>query len=328
MHFDAQFIKGGKKMLKRLFSLQLFGEGGDGGAAGAGATAGDNSGVEVPSSIPERARETYKRAMQKTRPQSDQPKPEAQTEPEPTKEEEKPAHIPYSELIKSEEYKAEHQEWANKAIGERLKKYKGIEETAARQGQLLGLIATKYGLDETAPDFLEKLEQSIGDDDSYYEKYAVEHDCSPTEARKIVTLERKLAQNEQAQRQAAQEEQRRRDVEVLRRNSERTKQIFPGFDLQTEMQNPQFAKICAATNGDTTAAYRAIHWQDIVPATVQRAQEQAVQQTANAIKANASRPVENGLNAGTPSVTKDIDFRGMSLAELRAYADEQRRKMK
>ena len=52
---------------------------------------------------------------------------------------------------------------------------------------------------------------------------------------------------------------------------------------------------------------------------------QAQEQTARAVASNKSRPIENGLSSTAPSVVEQ-SFKGMSLAEIRAYADEQRRK--
>ena len=91
------------------------------------------------------------------------------------------------------------------------------------------------------------------------------------------------------------------------------------------MQNENFRRLCAVNNGDTTAAYMACHWNEILPATVQMASKQVQTQTAQAIASNKSRPVENGLSSTAPSVV-ETNFKSMSLAELRAYADEQRRK--
>ena len=54
---------------KLLLNLQLFADGGDGGAAGEGAVSGETStGAEVPAVIPERAKERYKKAVEKHAP--------------------------------------------------------------------------------------------------------------------------------------------------------------------------------------------------------------------------------------------------------------------
>jgi hypothetical protein len=213
----------------------------------------------------------------------------------------------------------------DKAIGDRLKKYKGMEENLGKQKALLDTVAQKYGVNPESENFLQELGEKIEADDSYYENYAMEHDISAEEARRIVTMERKVAQIEAREAEARKQEQMRQQIMTLRQNAEKTKAQFPGFDLDLEMQDERFRRLCATNNGDTTAAYMACHWNEILPATVQMASRQIQAQTANAVASNKARPIENGISSNAPSVVQD-DFKNMSLADLRKYADEQRRK--
>ena len=121
------------------------------------------------------------------------------------------------------------------------------------------------------------------------------------------------------------QEQMRQQILTLRQNAEKTKAQFPQFDLDAEMQNEKFRRLCAVNNGDTTAAYMACHWNEILPATVQMASQRVKEQTAQAVAANKARPSENGLSSSASSVVTQ-NFKGMSLSDIRAYADEQRRK--
>lgn len=314
-------------MLERLLrlNLQLFGEGGGDGGDGSSASAsgeglGVNSGEnEVPASIPEKAKKYYKKAMEKSTPM----KPSEVTQP--TNETQATEKISYADLIKSDDYREEHKAYMDKTIGDRLKKYKGLEESYGKAKATLDIVANKYGVNPDDENFLEVLNQKIEADDSYYENYAMEHDISTEEARKIVTMERKVAQIEAQKQEAEKQEQMRQQIMLLRQNAEKTKARFPDFDLDTEMQNEKFRRLCAVNNGDTTSAYMACHWNEIIPAQVQLASRQAQIQTAQAVASNKARPIENGLSSSAPSVVKQ-DFKGMSLSELRAYADEQRRK--
>ena len=112
---------------------------------------------------------------------------------------------------------------------------------------------------------------------------------------------------------------------LLRQNAEKTKAQFPGFDLDTEMQNEKFRRLCAVNNGDTTAAYMACHWNDILPATVQMASQRIQAQTANAVASNMARPVENGMSSTAPSVV-ETDYSKMNLQQIKKQAEEWRRK--
>ena len=313
-------------MLEKLLkiNLQLFAEGGDGGEGVAPSDTGegmvDITGEEVPAHIPERAKKYYQKAMEKQRP-NQKPTEESQTTTE-TKATEK---LSYADLIKSDDYKDEHKAYMDKTIGDRLKKYKGIEEDLGKHKAILDVVASKYGVDPNDENFLEVLNQKIEADDSYYENYAMEHDISTEEARKIVTMERKVQQIEAEKAEQARQEQMRQQIMTLRQNAEKTKAQFPQFDLDAEMQNEKFRRLCAVNNGDTTSAYMACHWNEIIPATVQMASRQVQTQTAQAVASNKARPIENGLSSTAPSVVQQ-NFKNMSLKELREYAEEQRRK--
>ena len=320
-------------MLKKLLlNLQLFGEGGDGGEGGSPSPTGeglvDTTGEDkILASIPEKARKYYEKAKAKTPQKSETQTP---SEPQATTEEEKKEtntteKIPYAELIKSDDYKDAHKEYMDKTIGDRLKKYKGIEEDLGKHKALLETVANKYGINPTDENFLEVLAEKIEADDSYYEAYAMEHDMTTDEARRIVSMKRKIEQAEAQEEARKKEEQARQQFMVLQQNAEKTKKQFPEFDLTTEMQDEKFRRLCAVNNGDTTAAYMACHWNEIIPNAVHRASEQAKLQTAQAVATNRARPIENGLSSSAPSVVQQ-NFSNMSLKDLRAWADEQRRK--
>ena len=312
-------------MLKKLWlNLQLFGEGGDGGDGGSadsvGETAVDNSGDNIPAFIPERAKKNYQKALEKTKslnaPDKTQPTNESQTT------EAKPS---YADLIKSDDYKEDHKAYMDKTIGDRLKKYKGIEESLGKHKELLDIVASKYGVNPDDENYLQVLQQKIDEDDSYYENYAMEHDMSTEEARRIVSMERKVAKAEALEAEQKKQEQMRQHIMLLRQNAEKTKAQFPEFDLDAEMQDEKFRRLCAVNNGDTTSAYMACHWGEILPATVQRASQRIQAQTAQAVASNKARPIENGLSSSAPSVVQQ-DFSKMNLQQLRQYAEEQRRK--
>ena len=310
---------------KILLNLQLFGEGGDGGDGGSAAPTGENeietSGENIPAFIPEKAKKYYQKAMEKTSKTSKDTSEKAH----PTNESSTTEKPSYADLIKSEDYKEEHKAYMDKTIGDRLKKYKGIEESLGKHKELLDIVASKYGVNPDDENFLQVLQEKIDADDSYYENYAMEHDISTEEARRIVTMERKVAQIDAQKEQQAKEEQMRQHIMLLRQNAEKTKAQFPEFDLDTEMQDEKFRRLCAVNNGDTTAAYMACHWNDILPATVQRASRQIQAQTAQAVASNKARPIENGLSSSAPSVVQQ-DFSKMNLQQLRQYAEQERRK--
>lgn len=299
-----------------LLDLQLFGEGGDGGATGEGEA---SSGENIPASIPEKAQGIYRKAMAKSKPQAPtQPKPE---EPEAA------AHVSYADLIKSDEYKEEHKAYMDKTISDRLKKYKGIEEANGKMSNALNTVAMKYGLDPTSESFLDDLTTRINEDDSYIEDYAMDHNLSNEEARKSIEMQRKIEAYEAEKRQSEMMARQQEEINLLLASAERTKAVYPNFDLDFEMQNEQFRNLCAVTHGDTLAAYRTIHHDELMRAQGLATAQIATQQIANSVAANKARPIENGLSSQASSITT-TDYSKMNLQQIRAQADAWRRGIK
>lgn len=313
-------------MLKELWlNLQLFaeggGDGGDGGSASAvgEAKAKEESGeIEIPAFVPEKAKNIYQKAMAKHKGSTTDADTNADGDGQTTNDQNATEKPSYADLIKSDDYKEEHKAYMDKTIGERLKKYKGIEEDLGKHKAILDTVAQKYGVSPDDENFLETLSKKVEEDDSYYEQYAMEHDVSTEDARNLVAMEKKARMYDAQKEEAEKQEKVRQHIMMLRQNAEKTKARFPEFDLDSAMQNEQFRRLCAVTNGDTTAAYMACNWNEIIPNTVQMASKQIQMQTAQAVASNKSRPIENGISSQAPSVVEH-NFKGMSLKELNEY---------
>lgn len=288
---------------KLILNLQFFADGGGEGDGG-------DSGEAIPSSVPERAKEMYKDALKKNRPVKSEADNSTDTS---TKK------MTYAELIASDDYKADHQAYMEKTIGDRLKKYKETDSLNEKMRASLESVAMKYGIDSSSESFLDDLQKAIEGDDSYYEEYAYENDITPQEARRVVTLERKVKAQEEAKRKAMEEEQRNAQIKDLYMKSEQTKKLYPDFDLNTELQDERFRRLCAVNGNDTTAAYRVCHWDEISNQMIANAVSKTKEATVESVKANKNRPAESGLNASNPSSIVE-DFSKLSLEQIREQA--------
>lgn len=339
-------------MLKnKHLDLQLFGEGGDGGSAGDGGAVASgvsgentaNESVEIPSFVPERAKKNYLKAVEKTRSvQKTAEKNSIRTlespsdNPTATNKEESAKKLSYSELIKSDEYKADHEAYMKSTIDDRLKRYKGIESENASAKELLSSMAERLGVSSDSPTFFEDLKKASAKDESTkrVQEYMDTHDVDEDEARRIVDMETQIHEKklrEEAEEKAKAEYQRKQEQEALRKSflasAEKTKAMFPSFNLDEHLQDQKFLRICAVTGGDTTAAYMAINHGKVLQDTATAAAQKANLQVSNAVAANRSRPQENGLQSA-PSSVAEIDFSRMNRNELRQYWAEHRRTRK
>ncbi len=85
--------------------------------------------------------------------------------------------------------------------------------------------------------------------------------------------------------------------------AERTKSVYPAFNLQAELKNPRFTKLLRG-NVDVRTAYEVLHKDEILPAAMQFTAKAVEQKLTNKLLAGGARPTENGNGARSAIVTK------------------------
>lgn len=316
-------------ILARFDFLQLFAEGGDGGASAGGE--GSSTGVEASgrdpfANAPKKAKDLFAKLQTEAKGDITSAKAEAsdQVAANTAKEDNTPMReekrIPFKELIASEAYKADYERHIQKAVKDRTKRH---DAEMGEVNGLLALVGQRYGLDQSSDTFRADLAKALENDDSIYEKYAEEHDVPIDEARTIVNLKQQLDRaNKQAEERRIMEEDAK-VINALRQSAEQTKARYPDFDLDTAIQDPQFRQLTKAWNGNTTMAYESLNHSAIVQEAERRAAAEAKQAVANSVRSNLSRPTEGGISSSTSATPEIPDFDSMDLKQLREWASKQ-----
>ncbi len=301
--------------------LQLFSDGGEGAAASA-ATTDDVQKDAAPTGAQAGQKDAQvlygKQAdsapvVQKTEKDAEaQGKETAEATPESEKAQDEES---FEELIKGK-YKNDFE----KLLSRRFKKSAQTESQNAAMRTLLENVAISYGLDPESDSLLDDIKKAQDADEELYQKAAYEKGISPEEYRrelakdrKIKELSRKVEENEQRERNTAW-------VQHLKAQVPQVQKMFPNFDLDTEMKNPDFAYLVRPGSPTSIeAAMYAVHHREILSGAVKTAAQQAAEQTANAVAANKARPKEGGLSAVPPTVVKDdpAKWSKEDLAEIR-----------
>ena len=297
-----------------MHNLQLFAEGGAGGAAGG--TGGDGGTAQGQGVTAEAASQQMKGAknplanvqygIQEDAPAAGVPK---TTEPD--------LNAEFEKLIKGP-YKGQYDARMQDTIQKRLK---GSKETVEKYNALaptLEILAKKYGVD--AAD-IEALNKAIQDDDSYFEEEALEKGLTVQQLKEIRKMEREnAALREQMQAQKTQENANKLYAGWMNQ-AEEAKKVYPSFDLKAEMQNPKFLDLLRS-NIDVRTAYEVLHKDDIIRGAMQFTAKTVESKLAKNVAAQGARPAENGMSSGSPAVVKS-DVSQLS----RADRDEIRRRV-
>ena len=265
------------KFIPMILDLQLFAEGGDGGTGAEGAT-----GVNAPAAEVQTTGDNTPAAEVKDR------------------------NAEFEALIKGE-YKDLYDQRMQETVQKRLK---GAKENEARlkenESKLTALAPTlemlgkKYGVD---PSDIAALSKAIEDDDSYYEEEALEKGISVQQLKEM----RKVQKENAILRQEKEERERNDNARQLYNRwmteAQSTKEVYPSFDLETEMKNQKFVDLLRS-NIDVRTAFEVIHRDEIIPAAMQYTAMTVKERMANDIAANGARPVENGNASQSAAQTK------------------------
>lgn len=265
-------------------NLQLFAEGtGDGGTAeGQGVTeaaAGSQKGVNLAD---------VKYGIQKEAPAA-----EVQTVAQPDR------NAEFEKLIKGE-YKDLYDARVQDTVQKRLKSTKETVDKYNALTPTLEMMAKKYGVDVTD---IEALNKAVEEDESYYEEEALEKGLTVQQLKEIRKMER-----ENAHLKAQMEEQQRQEngkklYAQWMQQADSTKQVYPSFDLRTEMQNPKFVDLLRS-NIDVRTAYEVTHKDEIIAGAMQFTAKTVESKISKRIAANGARPSENGMSSQSASLTK------------------------
>lgn len=289
------------KILK--LNLQLFAEGG---AAAAGATAGDSAAdnslatnkTDSPVSV------VYGK-------QTNEPNQTTVTDSQDNSTSEKTIKEEFDELIGGR-FKEEFGARVKNAVSDRVKNLKGVEKQLNATRPIVEMLANRYGIDPTD---INAISLALEEDNSLYEQEALEKGVSVEYLKEVKKLQRENSMYKQA------EAQRNADMAYANwmREAEQLKGIYGGFNLEAELNNPEFMQIMSVPGMKLRTAYEIIHKDEIIPAAMQFATQKAQENLVNDIIARGARPTENGVSSSGAVVTKTdpSQLTSKDLAEIR-----------
>ena len=185
------------------------------------------------------------------------------------------------------------------------------------------ILAQKYGLEPTDYAGIAKAAEK---DRDFVEKEALESGKDPEDL-----LELKRVQRENANFRRQMEQQRQAQINAQRvqaataqetewnRQAQEAQKIYPGLNLQTEIQNPNFARLLRS-GVPVRAAYEVTHMDDIMGGAMQYAAQRAAKNVTDNVIAGAARPAENGTGAQSAVSTK-VDPSKFTSKEIKEYRE-------
>ncbi len=189
-------------------------------------------------------------------------------------------------------------------FNKRFKDYKSMEGRVKAGDQVMQMLATKYGIEDASD--IKSITQALKDDDFLYAERAEANGRTIDEQRNWDNLERENREFREAQRQAERREQIDRQMAEWDKQSANLKALFPSFDLDTELRNPDFES--ALRSGlSMERAFYAVHGEEIVSGAMQTTANAVRSATVQDMAARRSRPRENAIGSqAAAKVSKDV----------------------
>ncbi len=222
----------------------------------------------------------------------------------------------FDELVKGD-YKEDFGKAVSAIVQDRLKHTKQAAETLEKLTPALEALLQKHGLKEG--DY-EGLVAKITDDDALYEDEALQRGIPVDTLKQMKKLEADKAQLQRMQAERMQEAQVQKHFHNLVTQGDALRQIYPSFDLNTELQNPRFFELTKpGVNVDVRTAYEVVHRDEIIGGAMQYTAEQTAQKLSSAMASGANRPSENGLSSSTGPINLNTDFRKMATEDRASF---------
>lgn len=274
-------------------SLQLFADGAGAGAAAAGTAAGAEAGSNSQSATGNDSAATGSTTGEDNAGEQ--------------------SHVEtFDDLIKGR-YKQDFDTKVQSIINKRFKGAREAEASMQKLSQGITALGTYYGLDAESPDFLDKLNSRIMDDEKLYEKEAAESGMNVDDVKRIRRMEMENRALKLQTRRDAEERQMQEFYSGVIKQVPDVQKVYPQFDIDTEMANEQFFNLVRNGVG-LRNAYEVIHGSELQAARDAIIAQKAQEQLSNSVRANGMRPNEVNHNSA-PDFGRDI--KNMTRAEVK-----------
>lgn len=269
-------------MKKCLLNLQRFADGG----GAAGSAAGDAGTATAAGTAGNTPVATGEDGQQVTEPSG----------------KEEPPKKSFKELIKGE-YKDEFGKEVEAVIKRR---FRNESKKYERINPLMEVLGERYGVDVSNFDDIDftDLASRLVEDETYIREEALSLGIDENVLRQTKKLEFQNNLLERQRMDAEAEAARAESLERLSADIEKTRIVYPEFDFDAEMDNPEFARLINTGAIDVRTAYEVAHKDELVRAAMQLGVNKAVEDTVRAA-ASGQRPAEG--KGGSPSAAGALD---------------------
>ena len=208
------------------------------------------------------------------------------------------------ERLINDEYHDLYTERTQNIAKERVRNMKTMEKNMERMSPIMESLASRYGVKD-ATDY-DGIMKAMEEDDGFFEDAAAAEGLTVEQYKRMQKLERENAHAKAARQQQERQQQQDQVWADWMQQAEQVKAMYPGFNLQRELDNADFGRMLGA-GVSVKAAFEALHHEEIMAGAMQYTAKTIAKKTADGIASRNNRPVENGLGAqASANVRADV----------------------
>lgn len=206
----------------------------------------------------------------------------------------------YREMVEGE-FKDIYTQDTQRIIDRRFREVRSLEEQVAGFQPVISMLMQRYGINDgdTA-----KLMAAVENDDAYWSQAAEEAGMSVEQYKQFQKLQRENAALVEAQRRTQTQQQAEQQLQKWYGEAEQVRQLYPSFDLNAEVKNPQFLGMLRA-GVPVQHAFEVIHMEEIKAGVAAMQAKATEKQVVGSIRAKGARPAENGTSVQSGFIVKD-----------------------
>lgn len=206
----------------------------------------------------------------------------------------------YRELVTGE-YKDIHTDEMQRVINRRFGETKLLQDTVDKQQPLIDMLMQRYKVEGGD---IAKLTAAIENDEAYWTAAAEEAgmDVKSFKEFQKMKLENKAMQRAVEDRKL--EETRRAQTQAWFVEAQEVAKKFKNFDFSAELENPDFVKMLQRGT-PVEHAYKVLHFDELMSDAIGATSAITEKRVADSVRANGSRPSENGTSSQSAFTVKD-----------------------
>lgn len=216
-------------------------------------------------------------------------------------------------------YKKDYEKSLKSAMQKRFKNQRDLQGQIDRIDPIVRTMAQRYNIKPAADGSIsiDDLHNAIMNDNAAYEQEAFQRGMNVEDLKALKRLE---AENATLRAQNARTAEQR-EWDALMQQGEQVRQMYPDFDLDAEMQNPQFGRLLATMQKSgfpnaVRTAYEAVHREEIMGGAMRYAVAQTEQKISKSIQSGMRRPAENGTTQQAAASVGTTDPSKLTRAQI------------